>query len=95
MNANVMTPHFAANLERYDALDSIETLETIDERFEALTQVRLGSRVRNLRVLRGKNGLVLRGKATSYYAKQLVQHAVMELDESRIFSNDIEVFSRQ
>jgi hypothetical protein len=91
MNANVMTPHFEIALERYAPSDSVDMIETIDERLEALTQVRLGNRVRNLRVLRGKNGLVLRGKTTSYYAKQLVQHAVMELDESRIVSNDIEV----
>jgi hypothetical protein len=88
MNANLMTPHFEVTLDRYD---SLEVIETIDERLEALTQVRLGNRVRNLRVLRGKDGLVLRGKTTTYYAKQLVQHAVMELDESRILANDIEV----
>jgi hypothetical protein len=88
MNANLMTPHFDIALPRFEA---IEVFETIDERLEALTQVRLGNRVRNLRVLRGKDGLVLRGKTTTYYAKQLVQHAVMELDESRILANDIEV----
>jgi hypothetical protein len=86
MNANVMTPHF--DVARFDA---IEAFEMIDERLEALTQVRLGNRVRNLRVLRGKDGLVLRGKTTTYYAKQLVQHAVMELDDCRILANDIEV----
>ena len=88
MNANVMTPHFEVALERFEVLEAIEMN---DERLEALTQVRLGNRVRNLRVLRGKDGLVLRGKTTTYYAKQLVQHAVMELDESRILANDIEV----
>jgi aspartyl-tRNA synthetase len=91
MNANVMTPHFEVALERFEVLEAIEAIEMNDERLEALTQVRLGNRVRNLRVLRGKDGLVLRGKTTTYYAKQLVQHAVMELDESRILANDIEV----
>jgi hypothetical protein len=88
MNANVMTPHFEVALDRFEVLEAIGMN---DERLEALTQVRLGNRVRNLRVLRGKDGLVLRGKTTTYYAKQLVQHAVMELDESRILANDIEV----
>jgi hypothetical protein len=91
MNANMMTPHFQVKLDRFESLEAIEAIETIDERLEALTQVRLGNRVRNLRVLRGKDGLVLRGKTATYYAKQLVQHAVMELDESRILANDIEV----
>jgi aspartyl-tRNA synthetase len=88
MNANLMTPHFEVDLDRFEVLEAIGMN---DERLEALTQVRLGNRVRNLRVLRGKDGLVLRGKTTTYYAKQLVQHAVMELDESRILANDIEV----
>jgi hypothetical protein len=88
MNANVMTPHFEVVLDRFEVLEAIGMN---DERLEALTQVRLGNRVRNLRVLRGKDGLVLRGKTATYYAKQLVQHAVMELDESRILANDIEV----
>jgi hypothetical protein len=91
MNANVMTPHFEVALDRLDRFEVLEAIEMNDERLEALTQVRLGNRVRNLRVLRGKDGLVLRGKTTTYYAKQLVQHAVMELDESRILANDIEV----
>jgi hypothetical protein len=65
--------------------------KTADERLETLMQRRLGNRIRDLRVWRGPDGLVLQGRTTTYYAKQLAQHAVMELDESPILANDIEV----
>jgi hypothetical protein len=35
--------------------------------------------------------LILRGRAHTYYAKQLAQHAVMEVIELRIVTNEIEV----
>lgn len=36
-------------------------------------------------------GLVLSGRAHTYYAKQLAQHAVMEATDLPILANDIEV----
>lgn len=36
-------------------------------------------------------GLVLRGRTCTYYAKQLTQHAVMELTEFPILANEIDV----
>jgi hypothetical protein len=41
-------------------------------------------------VVRGE-GLVLRGRARSYYAKQLAQHAVMVVTSLPIWANEIEV----
>ena len=60
---------------------------------ELATQIvrRLGNRVRNLRVLRKRGGLIIQGRTTTYYAKQLAQHAAMELDKEPILANDIEV----
>jgi hypothetical protein len=52
---------------------------------------RLGNRVRDLRVLRQGGGLVIQGRTSTYYAKQLAQHAAMELDTEPILANDIEV----
>ena len=52
---------------------------------------RLGNRIRDLRVLRQGGGLVIQGRTTTYYAKQLAQHAAMELDKEPILANDIEV----
>jgi len=59
---------------------------------EHLMQRRLGHRIRELRVLQLPTGLILQGRATTYHAKQLAQHALMELSNLPILANDIEVF---
>lgn len=59
---------------------------------EALVQRRLGGRVRDLRLLAREDGLILQGRASTYHAKQLAQHAAMELAGRRILANDIEVY---
>jgi hypothetical protein len=61
------------------------------ENLEALLQRRLGNRIRNLRVELLPAGLLLQGRAPTYHAKQLAQHAVMELSQHPILANDIEV----
>jgi hypothetical protein len=57
----------------------------------ALVQGRLGGRVAAFQLLVEKQGLVLRGKTRSYYAKQLAQQAVMEATSVPIVANEIEV----
>ncbi len=59
--------------------------------FETHLQIRLGSLVHQLRVVFGTDGVVLRGSARTYHAKQLAQHLVMELTELPILANEIEV----
>jgi hypothetical protein len=54
-------------------------------------QAELGSRLRDFELLPSTDGLVLRGRTNSYYAKQLVQHAVMRLGRVRVLSNEIDV----
>ena len=66
---------------------SMELVE--EERLECLLQRRLGNRIRNLRVLVLPAGLVLQGRAPTYHAKQLAQHAAMELGSAPILANDI------
>ena len=61
------------------------------EHLELLVQRRLGSRVRDLRVLVRQDGVILQGRAGTYHAKQLAQHAAMELSALPILANDIEV----
>jgi hypothetical protein len=68
-----------------------EQLVTEEERLECLLQTRLGNRIRDLRVQLLPSGLVLQGRAATYYAKQLAQHAAMELADAPILANDIEV----
>src|SRR5207253_2004545 len=52
---------------------------------------RLGNRVRDLRIIVRQEGMILQGHASTFYAKQLAQHAAMELAELPILANDIEV----
>lgn len=64
---------------------------------EVLTQLahdvrgRLSGRVHDFHLLIRDEGLVLRGRTHTYYAKQLAQHAVMEVAPRAIFANEIEV----
>ena len=64
----------------------------VDEHLEALINRRLGNRVRDLRVVKREGGLVLSGRASTYHAKQLAQHAAMEVSDLPILANEIEVY---
>jgi len=61
------------------------------EQAELLIKRRLGSRVLGLRLLIREGGVVLRGTAFTYYAKQLSQHAAMNTLGLPILANEIEV----
>ena len=65
--------------------------EAVDDCLEVLMQRRLGNRVRDLRVLRLPAGLIIQGRTTTYYAKQLATHAAMEFADEPIAANEIEV----
>ncbi|MBX9678399.1 MAG: BON domain-containing protein [Gemmataceae bacterium] len=54
-------------------------------------QRQLNGRVRDLRVLLQDQGIILRGQTSTYYVKQLAQHAAMEVSGLPIVANDIEV----
>ena len=54
-------------------------------------QCRLGGQIREFRLVVADKGLILRGRAHTYHAKQLAQHAVMEATELPILANEIEV----
>jgi hypothetical protein len=56
-------------------------------------QCQLGGRVRDFRLLLRDNGLVLQGRAPTYYAKQLAQEMVMKVTELLVLANEIEVLS--
>lgn len=63
-----------------------------EDQLESLMLRRLGNRIRGLQVQVYAGGLILRGRAATYHAKQLAQHAAMELSTLPIIANDIEVF---
>jgi hypothetical protein len=66
--------------------------EEID-RLKVAVQNQLAGRVSDLRLMLTEQGLVLQGRARSYYAKQLAQHAVIMATELPLLANDIEVLS--
>ena len=61
------------------------------DQLAASVQSQLAGRVSDLRLMRTEQGLVLKGRAHSYYAKQLAQHAVMKATGLSLLANDIEV----
>jgi hypothetical protein len=68
-----------------------EPISTREENLESLIERRLGNRIRDVRVMVRPTGLILRGRAATYHAKQLAQHAAMEKATMPILSNEIEV----
>jgi hypothetical protein len=68
-----------------------EPISLREEKLESLIERRLGTRVRDLRVVVRPTGLILQGRAATYHAKQLAQHAAMEQATMPILSNEIEV----
>jgi len=61
------------------------------EGLEVCVQSQLAGRVRNVRLLFQEGGLVLQGQATTYYAKQLAQHIVLNSSPLPLIRNEIEV----
>jgi hypothetical protein len=58
---------------------------------EAQIQGHLTGRLVSLQLSLREDGLVLRGRARTYYAKQLAQHADMRATKIPIRANEIEV----
>jgi hypothetical protein len=58
---------------------------------ENRVQAKLSGRIRDFRVLLHDCGIILRGFARTYHAKQVAQHAVMTEAHLPIVANDIEV----
>jgi hypothetical protein len=54
-------------------------------------QLKGRSCVRGLQVLVCEGGIILRGQSSTYYGKQLVQHALLALTPVPLLANEIEV----
>jgi hypothetical protein len=61
------------------------------DQLENRVQAKLSGRICHLQVFLRDYGIVLRGLARTYHAKQLAQHAVMTETELPILANEIEV----
>jgi hypothetical protein len=64
--------------------------EEID-RIAACVRHQMSGRLREFRLEVSGAGFVLRGRAPTYYVKQLAQHAVMSATDVPILRNEIEV----
>jgi len=69
---------------------SAERRVTVDE-LESRLRSEFNGRVRGMRLLMRDGGLVLRGRARSFYVKQLAQHLLMRTTSLPILANEIEV----
>lgn len=70
------------------AINNSERLEDLEVR----VQGKLCGRVRDLQLFFMDCGIVLRGFARSYHAKQLAQHVLMGETALPILANEIEVY---
>ncbi len=61
------------------------------EQAEAVLQQRLRGRLWEVRVVRQGQGVVLRGQAINYHAKQLGQHIAIKECQLTVLANEIEV----
>ncbi len=86
----VMTVSPGAAME-CSTLEKKSKLSTELAHLESIVRCRLAGRLRHFRLDLSEGGLVLRGRAITYYAKQLAQHAVMAETELPITANEIEV----
>lgn len=79
-----------------EAIDAAlpETLAEAEElaaSIERAVQQETGRGVRDLAVEVNRDGVLLRGRCTTYYCKQLAQHAAMGLPGGDRLTNSIEV----
>ena len=63
----------------------------LSERIRHRIARRLQDRVRDLEVVVRDDKIVLRGRCSTYYSKQLAQHAALGAIENEQLENDIEV----
>jgi hypothetical protein len=68
-----------------------EPVNALLEQLEMHLRNQLSGRVANLCLKMNGVGLVLRGDAKTYYAKQLAQQALMQATDLLIVANEIEV----
>lgn len=68
------------------------TSPTLADRIERLIRERTSGLIRSLRVDVYPGEVMISGRASTYYAKQLATHAALEAAESFALTNDIEVY---
>ena len=79
-----MNLSFATNLLEVPTSEELDNIQRYIRRNHSL-------RVHEFRMRTLDEGLILEGRTKTYYGKQLVQHAVMNLTEFPILANNIVV----
>lgn len=72
--------------------ETIEEAEVLAASIERAVQRETGRQVRNLTVIVNRDGVRLTGFCTTYYCKQLAQHAAMTVPGGDRLTNSIEVW---
>ncbi len=65
--------------------------QNLAKKIELAVQERTGRRIRGLEVRIGDEGIVISGRVSTYYTKQLVTHAAMDAANELLVTNDVEV----
>jgi len=65
--------------------------DVLAEQVEQAVQSRTGGRVRGLRVHVVDGCVIISGRTSTYYNKQLVTHAAMEAADDALVMNEVEV----
>jgi osmotically-inducible protein OsmY len=71
--------------------ETLEQAEELATSIERAVQRETGRQIRNLTVEVNRNGVRLSGHCTTYYCKQLAQHAAMTVRGGDRLTNSIEV----
>ena len=69
----------------------VEPRDRIEEIVEREVRLRTSGRIRGLEVRVADGQVVIRGRTSTYYAKQLVTHAALENAECLSVMNEVEV----
>jgi hypothetical protein len=71
--------------------ETVEEAEELAASIERAVQQETGRGISNLTVEIGRDGVLLKGRCSTYYCKQLAQHAAMALPGGNRLVNCIEV----
>jgi hypothetical protein len=78
-----------------DSLMSAATFEispqSLTEKIESAVHVRTGGRIRGLQVRVAEGSIIISGRVSTYYTKQLVTHAAMEAGDELLVTNEVVV----
>lgn len=70
----------------------LSSRQTLSEHIERLVRQRTSGLIRDLKIDVLPGEILLTGRASTYYAKQLATHAALDACEHLTLTNDIEVF---